>query len=94
MPLHEAASVLTAEHASDVLDLHDALERLETFNERGARVVEYRFFGGMSHPEIAEVLGVSEPTARRAWSASRAWLRRELGEGRDPAVTLGYRDAG
>jgi RNA polymerase sigma factor (TIGR02999 family) len=90
----DAAPGLTAEQAADVLDLHEALERLEAFNERGARVVEYRFFGGMSHPEIAEILGVSEPTVRRAWAAARAWLRRELGEGRDPAVTLGYRDAG
>jgi RNA polymerase sigma factor (TIGR02999 family) len=94
VPLDVAAEALTVRQANDVLDLHEALERLEAFNPRGARVVECRFFGGMPYPEIAEVLGVSEPTVRRAWSAARAWLRRELGGDRDPAVTLGYRDAG
>ena len=94
VPFDEVAGTLSAEQAADILDLNDALRRLADFNERGARVVECRFFGGMSHPEIAEVLGVSEPTVRRAWAAARAWLRRELGEGRDPAITLGYRDAG
>lgn len=85
---------LTAAQAEDVLDLDDALARLAAFNPRGAQVVEYRFFGGLTHPEIAEVLGVSEVTVRRAWTAARAWLRRDLGDGRDPAVTLGYRNAG
>lgn len=92
--LDAAAPALTVAQAEDVLDLDEALQRLAVFNERGARVVEYRFFGGLSHPEIAEVLGVSEVTVRRAWTAARAWLRRELGEGKDPAVTLGYRNAG
>ncbi|MEZ4588204.1 MAG: ECF-type sigma factor [Gemmatimonadales bacterium] len=89
VPLDEVAEVLSDRQADDVLDLDDALKRLAEFNERGARVVEYRFFGGLAHPEIAEVLGVSEVTVRRAWAAARAWLRRELGAGKDPAVTLG-----
>lgn len=88
------AAGLTATQAEDVLDLDDALHRLAEFNPRGAQVVEYRFFGGLAHGDIAEVLGVSEVTVRRAWTAARAWLRRELGEGKDPAVTLGYRNAG
>lgn len=62
----------------DLLDLNAALERLETFNERGSRVVEYRFFGGMTHDEIADVLGTSPVTVRRAWTSARLWLRREL----------------
>lgn len=94
VPLDVAAESLSEEQAEDMLDLHATLEKLAEFNPRGARVVECRFFAGMSHPEIAEVLGVSEPTVRRSWAAARAWLRRELGEGRDPAVTLGLRDAG
>ena len=94
VPLDAVAEVLTTAQAEDLLELDQALTRLEAFNERGARVVEYRFFGGLSHPEVAEVMGLSEPTIRRAWAAARAWLRRELGEGRDPAVTLGLRDAG
>jgi len=67
----------------DVLDLNEALLRLESFNERGCRVVEYRFFGGMTHEEIAEVMGTSPVTVRRAWTAARLWLRREL---QDPAA--------
>lgn len=62
----------------DILDLNDALGRLEAFNERGSRVVEYRYFGGMTYEEIAEVLGTSPVTVRRAWTAARLWLRREL----------------
>lgn len=67
-----------ADFDPDLLDLHDALSRLEAFNERGSRVVEYRYFGGMTYEEIAEVLGTSPVTVRRAWTAARLWLRREL----------------
>ena len=64
--------------APSLVALDDAMTALAEFNERGARVVEYRFFGGLSHAEIAQVLGVSEPTARRSWTMARAWLRLEL----------------
>jgi RNA polymerase sigma factor (TIGR02999 family) len=67
--------------AVDLLELEGALDRLGAFNPRGARVVEYRFFGGMTHEEIAEVLGVSVPTVRRSWAVARAWLASELGPG-------------
>jgi len=63
----------------DLLGLDEALDELRAFNEEGALVVEYRFFGGLQFREIAEVLGVSEVTVRRRWSAARAWLRRRLG---------------
>ena len=69
---------LAAEGGVDLLALNDALDRLAAFDARGASVVEYRFFGGMSHTEIAEVLGVSEITVRRLWQASKAWLRRAM----------------
>lgn len=59
------------------LDL--ALTRLAVFNTAGAEVVQYRFFGGLTMPEVADQMGISERTARRAWSAARAWLRREVG---------------
>ena len=55
---------------------------LAAFNAQGARIVQYRFFGGLSNPEVAEVLGTSERTVRRGWNASRAWLARELGDAR------------
>jgi DNA-directed RNA polymerase specialized sigma24 family protein len=72
--------LFTEEQASDLLVLEDALGRLATFNARGADIVQYRFFGGLSHPEIAEVLGVAEVTVRRAWTMAKTWLRRELGD--------------
>ncbi len=61
-----------------VVALDDALDRLAAFNADGARVVQYRFFAGLSNGEVAELLGTSERTVRRAWTAARAWLRREL----------------
>jgi RNA polymerase sigma factor (TIGR02999 family) len=78
--LNTGLGVFSDERIDDVLAIHHALERLETFNERGCRVVEYRFFGGLNYEEIAEVMGVSQPTVRRAWSAAKAWLRREMKE--------------
>lgn len=69
------------EDTIDVLALDQALERLKAFNERGADVVTYRFFGGLTYEEIAEVMGTSAVTVRRAWTAARFWLRRELREG-------------
>ena len=61
-----------------VLVLNEALERLSNFNERQGKIVEMRYFGGLTHDEIACVLGVSEPTVRREWRFARAWLNREL----------------
>lgn len=58
--------------------LDEALQRLERFNPDGARVVQYRFFAGLTNPEIAALLGTSERTVRRSWNVARAWLRREL----------------
>jgi RNA polymerase sigma factor (TIGR02999 family) len=65
-------------HAEELIDLDDALQRLEQLNERQSKVVTYRFFGGLTQKEIAEVLGVSVPTVRRDWRLARAWLSREL----------------
>lgn len=58
----------------DVLELHDALERLSMHDERLERIVECRFFGGMSMEETAEALGVSVRTANRDWRRARAYL--------------------
>jgi RNA polymerase sigma factor (TIGR02999 family) len=64
--------------AEELLALNDALERLAEFNPRGAKMVEYRFFGGMSTEEIVELTGWSERTVRRIWTTAKAWLRSEL----------------
>lgn len=63
----------------DLVELDDALTRLAAQSERAARMVELRFFGGMSVPEIAHILEVSVPTVERDWRHARAWLNRELG---------------
>ncbi len=78
-----AAQWLNETQAEDLMALDDALTRLAAFNPDGARVVEMRFFGGLSNDEVAQALGSSERTVRRSWSVAKAWLRRELG-GRDP----------
>lgn len=71
-------ALLDDAQSESVLGLHEALGRLARIDERGARVVEARFFGGMSLVETAEALGVSEATVTRAWRRARAWLRGEL----------------
>lgn len=71
---------LPPDRLDELIALDEALERLEAFNPRGARTVEYRFFGGLSYEEVGEALGTSAVTARRAWTAAKAWLERELRE--------------
>lgn len=62
----------------DVLLLHDALDRLAKLDERQARIVELRFFVGLSVEEVAELLSLSEKTVKRDWAMARAWLQGEL----------------
>lgn len=64
----------------DVLALDDALERLEALDERQARVVELRFFGGLGTDEIAEHLEVSPRTVKNDWRMAKLWLLKELGD--------------
>ena len=64
----------------DLLALDDALDRLAELDPRHARIIELRFFGGLSVPEIASVLKVSTATVKRDWSFARAWLHRRLEE--------------
>jgi RNA polymerase sigma factor (TIGR02999 family) len=75
--LVEAAHVPTPERA-DVLALDEALQQLEKLDVRKSRIVEMRFFGGLSLEETAEALNISVATVRRDWSLARAWLFREL----------------
>jgi RNA polymerase sigma factor (TIGR02999 family) len=68
-----------------LISLDDALARLEHEDERLARVVECRFFAGLSIPDTAEALGTSPATVKRDWALARSWLYRELGgDGREP----------
>ncbi len=62
----------------EILSLHQALERLEALDEREAKIVEMKFFGGLKIEEIAEVLNVSPATVKRDWEMARTWLYREL----------------
>ena len=64
----------------DLVALDDALERLARFDPRQARIVELRFFGGLTIEETAEALGVSAKTVKRDWAIAKAWLHQELAE--------------
>src|SRR5215813_6878896 len=75
----EEAMVVSEGKASDVVALDDALTRLSAIDIRKSRVVELRYFGGLTMEEIAEVLEISEITVRRDWSTAKAWLYREIG---------------
>ena len=66
------------DRASELLALEDALIRLERMDDRKARVVELRFFGGLGVEEVAEVLKVSPQTVMRDWRLARVWLAREM----------------
>ncbi len=81
LPLEEALYVPTGDGATNVLDLHRALERLGELDPARERVITLRFFGGLTMKEIAEVTGVSVPTVERQWRLGRAWLYRELVDG-------------
>jgi len=64
---------------ADLLALNTALETLAEVDEQKSRIVELRFFGGLTIEETAEVMGISTPTVERGWRAARAWLQTELG---------------
>jgi RNA polymerase sigma factor (TIGR02999 family) len=72
------AAGLVADREINVIALHEALEKLAAFDQRRSRVVELRYFGGLTNEETAEVLGVSKWTVVDDWELARAWLRREL----------------
>ena len=67
---------------AELLALDDALEELSRIDERQGRIVEMKFFGGLSAPEISEVLGISLATVDRDWATARVWLHRQMSRGR------------
>ena len=64
----------------DVLALDEALKRLAAFDPQQGRIVELRYFGGLTIDEVAEVVGLSAATVVREWTIAKAWLRSELSE--------------
>jgi RNA polymerase sigma factor (TIGR02999 family) len=74
----EEASLVSKEQAADVIVLDEALTRLAQVDSQHARVVELRFFGGLSIDETADVLEVSPATVKRNWNVAKAWLARDL----------------
>jgi RNA polymerase sigma factor (sigma-70 family) len=74
----EEALTVTDEKDSDLIALDEALEGLSRIDERKSRIVELRFFGGLSVEETAEVIQVAPVTVMREWNKARAWLYREL----------------
>jgi RNA polymerase sigma factor (TIGR02999 family) len=68
---------------ADLVALDDALSDLSRLDERQGRIVELRYFGGMTNEETALVLGISPATVKREWNVAKAWLSREIRRGRD-----------
>jgi RNA polymerase sigma factor (TIGR02999 family) len=71
-------TVATQDSDAVILAVHEALEKLAAESPQKAEIVKLRYFGGLEHAEIAEVLGVAEPTVRRHWTYARSWLYAEL----------------
>ncbi|NNE65888.1 MAG: sigma-70 family RNA polymerase sigma factor [Pyrinomonadaceae bacterium] len=78
LQLDEARYVSANDTEVDLEALDQALKRLAEFDERQARIVELKYFGGMTLDETAEVVGVSRVTVKRDWNLARAWLRNQL----------------
>ncbi len=78
LPLDEALTIVSQEKSVDLVALDEALNKLARFDERQAKVVELRYFSGLSIDETAEVLNVSNVTIRRDWNMAKAWLHQEI----------------
>ena len=78
----EQCQIVSAGYDLDLIELDKALEALAAVDERKCRVVELRFFGGLTAEEAGEVLGVSPDTVLRDWKLARSWLAREMKKGR------------
>ena len=74
----DEAAIISPEQSKEIVDLHEAIERLSTLDSRKAQVVELKYFGGLNYDEIAEVLKVARITVRRDWEFARLWLYTEL----------------
>ena len=81
VPLTDAGEPAAATESADLLDPDQALERLAALDERAAKIVELRFFGGLNTADTAEALGLSLATVKRDWEFARAWLSEQLSSG-------------
>jgi RNA polymerase sigma-70 factor (ECF subfamily) len=75
-------AIVSPEESKEIVDLHEALERLAALDSRKAHVVELKYFGGLNYDEMAEVLKMSPVTVRRDWRFAKAWLYTELHDAR------------
>ncbi|MGH7784712.1 MAG: sigma-70 family RNA polymerase sigma factor, partial [Candidatus Binatia bacterium] len=78
VPLEDAMHLSTETVEIDLVGLDDALKRLENMDPQQARIVELKYFGGLSIQETAEIVGISPATVKRDWNIARAWLLNEL----------------
>src|SRR5881275_2288721 len=74
----DEVAIISPEESKEIVDLHEALERLAALNSRKAQVVELKYFGGLNYDEMAEVLKISPVTVRRDWEFAKLWLYTEL----------------
>jgi RNA polymerase sigma-70 factor, ECF subfamily len=80
----EEGLMVSSERSGEVLALHEALSRLETVDSRQAKVVELRYFGGLSVEEIGALLEISPRSVKRHWALARIWLLKQMQPPRDP----------
>jgi len=78
VPLEEGNPAIEPQRLEELLDIHRALERLAAVDARQARIVELRYFGGLTIEETAALLDISPATVKQDWALARLWLRREL----------------
>ena len=76
--LETVEAFLSDKEAEEVLMLDGALARLAAIDERAGQVVQYRFFGGLTLDETAEIMGISKRSVQRCWNTAKAWLRKEV----------------
>jgi len=73
-------AVAQSEPSFDLMALNEVLDRLDEQSTQDREIVELKYFGGLSEPEIAKLLGIGERTVRRRWAFARAWLFKELSD--------------
>lgn len=81
LPLDEAIGLPEGQRDVEIVALDKALNKLELLDPRQGRIVELRYFGGLSIEATAEVLGISPATVKREWGVARAWLHRQISKG-------------
>ena len=80
-PLDEAHDMPSGDEDRELIALDDALKELGAFDPELAKLIDCRFFAGLTETETAEVMGISERSVRRRWTQARAWVHREMSEG-------------